>query len=150
MNKTDCYLIHGGFFFGLFLAVKMEEKCSSETSVGFQWTTRRYIPEDKTLRKDSLDPKGFWRWCITLRVTEFLSMVRNSKEHDVSKTGSVSFLRCGWGETPTLLGPLERGNHNHWRTLVSSPRFIYAPDIMFFNGNKKKLCRLSDRRLLAK
>jgi hypothetical protein len=31
------------------LTLKMEAKCSSETSVGFQWTTRRYIPEDRTL-----------------------------------------------------------------------------------------------------
>jgi hypothetical protein len=29
--------------------LKMEEICSSETSVDFQRTTRRYIPEDGTL-----------------------------------------------------------------------------------------------------
>jgi hypothetical protein len=29
--------------------MKMEDKCSSETSVDFQWTTRRYIPVDRTL-----------------------------------------------------------------------------------------------------
>jgi hypothetical protein len=29
--------------------LKMEEKCSSETSVDTQRTTRRYIPEDDTL-----------------------------------------------------------------------------------------------------
>jgi hypothetical protein len=27
----------------------MEVMCSSETSVDFEWTTRRYIPEDSTL-----------------------------------------------------------------------------------------------------
>jgi hypothetical protein len=27
----------------------MEVRCSSETSVGFQWTIRRYIPEGRTL-----------------------------------------------------------------------------------------------------
>jgi hypothetical protein len=27
----------------------MEATCSSETSVDFQWTTRRYIPDDRTL-----------------------------------------------------------------------------------------------------
>jgi hypothetical protein len=27
----------------------MEATCSSETSIDFQWTTRRYIQEDKTL-----------------------------------------------------------------------------------------------------
>jgi hypothetical protein len=29
--------------------LKKEAMCSSETMVDFQWTTRRYIPEDKTL-----------------------------------------------------------------------------------------------------
>jgi hypothetical protein len=33
--------------------LKMEATCSSETSVDFQRTARRYIPEDKTLK---------WRW----------------------------------------------------------------------------------------
>jgi hypothetical protein len=32
-----------------FLTLKMEAICSSEKSVHFQWTTRRYIPEDRTL-----------------------------------------------------------------------------------------------------
>jgi hypothetical protein len=36
------------------------------------------------------------------------------KKHNVSETGSVSVLR--WGKTPTLLGPLERANLNHWTT----------------------------------
>jgi hypothetical protein len=30
-------------------ALKMEGTYSSETSVGFHWTTRQYIPEDRTL-----------------------------------------------------------------------------------------------------
>jgi hypothetical protein len=30
-------------------ALKMEEICSSEMSVDFQWTTRCYIPKDNTL-----------------------------------------------------------------------------------------------------
>jgi hypothetical protein len=29
--------------------LKREATCSSETSVVFQWTVRRYIPEDRTL-----------------------------------------------------------------------------------------------------
>jgi hypothetical protein len=39
--------------------LKMEATCSSETSVDLQWTTRRYIPEDRTLynhRCESLKP----------------------------------------------------------------------------------------------
>jgi hypothetical protein len=35
--------------YSLFLDLKMEAICSSETSVGFQRTTRRYILEDCTL-----------------------------------------------------------------------------------------------------
>jgi hypothetical protein len=31
--------------------LKMEAICSSETSVDFQWTTRRYIPEGVTLQR---------------------------------------------------------------------------------------------------
>jgi hypothetical protein len=41
-----------------------------------------------------------------------VSIVRYSKEHSVSETGSVSVLRGGG--TPTLLGPLERANLSHW------------------------------------
>jgi hypothetical protein len=46
---------------------------------------------------------GFWT----------VSIVRYSKEHNVSGTGSVSVL--GWGRA--LLGPLERANLNHWWTM---------------------------------
>jgi hypothetical protein len=37
-------------------------------------------------------------------------------KHNVSETGSVSFLR--WGGRRLLLDPLERTNVNHWTTLV--------------------------------
>jgi hypothetical protein len=53
------------------------------------------------------ESKGFWRWCITLRITGFLDSVHRpvfqiTRKHDVSETGSVSVFR--WGrETPTLL-----------------------------------------------
>jgi hypothetical protein len=40
------------------------------------------------------------------------------KKHNVSETGSVSVLRRG--KTPTLLGPLERANLNHWIFIVFS------------------------------
>jgi hypothetical protein len=40
--------------------LKMEETCSSETSVDFQQTTQRYILEDKTLHNHGYeDPKSF-------------------------------------------------------------------------------------------
>jgi hypothetical protein len=33
----------------------MEAKCSSESSVGFQWAKRRYIPEDEPLYNHSFE-----------------------------------------------------------------------------------------------
>jgi hypothetical protein len=48
-------------------SVKMEAKCSSETSVDFQGTTRRYIPEDDTLHNHR---------CENLRSYIFISSVR--------------------------------------------------------------------------
>jgi hypothetical protein len=43
---------HAGILLGLFLyslTLKIEEICSSETSVDFQWTTQHYTPDDSTL-----------------------------------------------------------------------------------------------------
>jgi hypothetical protein len=37
-----------------FSTLKTEAICSSETSVDFQWTTRRYIPEDSTLHSPAV------------------------------------------------------------------------------------------------
>jgi hypothetical protein len=36
--------------------LKMEVTCSSETSVFFQWNTRRYVPKDRTLRINCFSP----------------------------------------------------------------------------------------------
>jgi hypothetical protein len=41
--------LHAGFLLAYFSTLKMEAICSSQTSVDFQQTTRRYIPEDGTL-----------------------------------------------------------------------------------------------------
>jgi hypothetical protein len=41
------------------------------------------------------------------------------RKHNVSDTESVSVLRGEGAETPTLLGPFERANLNHWTTHVS-------------------------------
>jgi hypothetical protein len=48
------------------LALKMEAIYSSDTSLVFQWTTWRYIPEDVTLHNHR---------CKNLRVNEILSYV---------------------------------------------------------------------------
>jgi hypothetical protein len=64
----------------------------------------------------------FWH-----RINGFLNFVHRpdskeleDKKHDVSETGSVSVHR--WEETPTLLGPLEMANPNHWTTHVGSTK----------------------------
>jgi hypothetical protein len=44
-----------------------------------------------------IDSKGFWRWCITVWIIELLDFVHCPvfwKTHNVSKTRSVSILRC--------------------------------------------------------
>jgi hypothetical protein len=61
------------------LALKMEVTCSSKTSVDFQLTTRRYVPEDRNShnhRYDNLESysmgeqenKFTWRDCTKLRI----------------------------------------------------------------------------------
>jgi hypothetical protein len=56
------------------------------------------------------------------RITGFSDFVHRpgskqlEQKHDVSETESVSVLR--WGETPTLLGPLERANLDHWTVII--------------------------------
>jgi hypothetical protein len=47
-KKPACCLLYAGFYLDL-STLKMEAACSSETSVDFQWTTGRYIQEDRTL-----------------------------------------------------------------------------------------------------
>jgi hypothetical protein len=48
-QRWFCYLLHAGFSLGLFSTLNMEATCSSETSVDFQRSTRRFIPGDRTL-----------------------------------------------------------------------------------------------------
>jgi hypothetical protein len=42
------------FSFSGYSTLKMETRCSSETLVDSQWTTRRYIPEDSLLVRSRL------------------------------------------------------------------------------------------------
>jgi hypothetical protein len=53
------------------------------------------------------------------------------RKHNVSETGSVSVLR--WGETPTLLNPIERANLIHWTILICNMPMEFA--------EKKECCR---------
>jgi hypothetical protein len=56
---------------------------------------------------------SFW----TLSIVQYSRNPKKKiREHNVSETGSVSVLRSGGGGTPSLLGPLEIANLNHWTT----------------------------------
>jgi hypothetical protein len=48
---ADTYITCYPFTRGLFIALMMEAVLTSETSVNFNVTTRRYIPEDSKLGK---------------------------------------------------------------------------------------------------
>jgi hypothetical protein len=54
LSALACHLLSAGSLFGLFLNLKMEVTCSSETSVNFQLTTWRYIPKHGTLQYSDL------------------------------------------------------------------------------------------------
>jgi hypothetical protein len=59
------------------------------------------------------------------------SGILETRRHNVSETPSVSVLRRG-EETPTLLGPLERANLNHWTTPVSGRQYMSSQILPFF------------------
>jgi hypothetical protein len=63
----------------------------------------------------------------TLSIVRILIITRKKNKHDVSETGSVSILR--WGETPILLGPLERANLNHWTNHILFTLHVKAADL---------------------
>jgi hypothetical protein len=48
-----------------------------------------------------------------------LGIQKNFREHRVSETGYVRRQTKGRGETPALLGLLERAHFDHWTTPVS-------------------------------
>jgi hypothetical protein len=49
ISPPSCCLLHAGFLFGLVFNLKMEAICSFEALVDIQLTTRRCIPEGRTL-----------------------------------------------------------------------------------------------------
>jgi hypothetical protein len=60
---------------------------------------------------------------MSFQTSSIVQILKNYKiKHYVLETGSVSILR--WGETPTLLGPLERANLNHW-TQSKNPLILH-------------------------
>jgi hypothetical protein len=51
------------------------------------------------------------------------SGILETRKHDVSEAGYVSFLRCG-RKTPTQLGPLDRANLSHWLALPTGSKWV--------------------------
>jgi hypothetical protein len=47
--KEAASFFHAGFLLTYASTLKIEAMCSSETPVEFQWTTQRYIPENRDL-----------------------------------------------------------------------------------------------------
>jgi hypothetical protein len=66
------------------------------------------------------DTRGYWDFCTS-------SIVRYSKEHNVSGTGI--FPSSGEEHETLLVGPLARANLNHWTTFLSITTAIYTPEI---------------------
>jgi hypothetical protein len=61
------------------LTLKMEAMCSSEMSVDLQWTTRHYIPEDRTLHNHC---------CENLKPYTDLRFSQLSQKTEIFHTGS--------------------------------------------------------------
>jgi hypothetical protein len=74
----------------------------------------------------------------TLSIVRILIITRKKNKHDVSETGFVSVLR--WGDTPILLGPLERANLNHWTTYPRTLSSINTWDQLESMRSNKKKC----------
>jgi hypothetical protein len=59
--------------------LKMETICSSETSVDFQRTTWRYIPEDRTFHKDdceNLESYIEYTLAVWIKIVYFLELYK--------------------------------------------------------------------------
>jgi hypothetical protein len=104
----------------------------SVTTTAWQLPLRYNLHHTETLVKPFQGITSFLRWWEMSNCSRSFTTTQNSwisglcpppgilntRKHDVSETGCVSVLRWGGGETPTLLGPLERAKGNHWTGLI--------------------------------
>jgi hypothetical protein len=73
------------------------------------------------------------------------SCMWNTKDHNVSETGSVSVLRWIGQNKPTQLGPLERASLNHWTNPGQSQSQSYVTtdgQPASLSWNKEPICGL--------
>jgi hypothetical protein len=79
--------------------LKMEAKCSSETSADFQWTTWRYSPEDRTVRNDR---------CENLK--SCVVSTQNAGLYDlVMSFVGVRVMKCRWDGHVARMGEPRNG-----------------------------------------
>jgi hypothetical protein len=64
--------------------LKMEATCSSQTSVDFQRTTRRYIPEDRTLHNHRCENLKYYSLWTPQRERDVLDIYGNTENHLLS------------------------------------------------------------------
>jgi hypothetical protein len=79
-----------------------------------------------------------------LRITGFLDFVYRLVFKTLGNTPFQKlnlFLSSGEGrEKPTLLGPLERANHNHWTTRHINYSCVNTLDQANLKGDSRKMC----------
>jgi hypothetical protein len=92
-----------------------EHQATSVCSGALVWPFKGFTNHIRTTSE--ADSKGFWLWCVTLIITGLwaLSVFQYSKNHRNNFQKLDLFPSSGEEqEAPTVLGPLERANPNHW------------------------------------
>jgi hypothetical protein len=97
IRLATCF--QAGFLLGLFFNI-----CSSETSVDFQWTTQRHIPEDSTYFSES----GWsvpWIKVVSSRSGHFNPDGLRQNWRSPSCQESCPSVRCVWATSGYILLP---------------------------------------------
>jgi hypothetical protein len=75
--------------------LKMEAICSSEMSVNFQRTTRRYIPEDSTLHNHCCENLKSYRgilYCLLKLIIKLFAYLQSFAEHSFGIIIPITFI----------------------------------------------------------
>jgi hypothetical protein len=79
------------------LTLKMEAKCSSATLLNFQWTTWRYIPENRALRNHQ---------CENLKSNMKFRVLGNKKETNLDYLNELYFRKKSFSPNPSNMSYL--------------------------------------------